>query len=159
MEQMVSQIDLFPTIMEVIGAEPLDGLEGSSLLPVVREPQSSEPVHDFIFTEQTYHGSLEPIRAVRSERYKYVQRKVTPAPRMRQAGPTTPLLEDVGWYERSNATEEFYDLYLDPQEACNRIDDPRLSDELSAHRAALTTWMTATNDPFISGGFPAPPGS
>jgi len=156
-EQIVSQVDLFPTIMELIGAKAPAWLEGSSLLPVATTAGSSEPVRDFVFTEQTYHGSLEPIRAVRSERYKLIQRKVTPAPRMRHAGPTTPLLEAIGWYERSDAAEEFYDLYLDPQEACNRIDDATLSEEIGAHRTAITTWMTTTNDPFVSGRLPQPP--
>jgi N-sulfoglucosamine sulfohydrolase len=154
-EPVVEQLDLYPTILELVGAEPRPWAEGTSLLPLLRNETDS--VHDYVFTEQTYHGALEPIRAVRSERYKLVRRVRTPAPIMRHDGPTTPLLEEIGWYERSNATTELYDLYLDPQEACDRAGDPHYE---AVHRelsSALDSWMERTADPFAVGAFPDPP--
>lgn len=154
-EPVVEQFDLYPTILELAGANPRPWVEGRSLLPLVRGETGR--LHDFVFTEQTYHGSAEPLRAVRSERYKLVRRIITPAPVKRHDGPTTPLLEEIGWYERSDATEELYDLYLDPQEACNRIGDPRYSEVASELSSALDAWMERTGDPFPSGSFPEPP--
>lgn len=154
-EPIVEQFDLYPTILELIGADPRPWTEGRSLLPLVLG--ESEKLHDYVYTEQTYHGSAEPLRAVRSERYKLVRRIVTPAPVQRHDGPTTGSLEEIGWYERSDATEELYDLYLDPQEACNRIGDPRYAGVVSELSSALDRWMERTGDPFPSGSFPEPP--
>lgn len=154
-EPIVEQVDLYPTILELIGANPRPWMEGTSMLPLVRG--EAERLHDYVFTEQTYHGGAEPLRAVRSQRYKLVRRTTTPAPIMRHDGPTTPLLEGIGWYERSDATEELYDLYLDPQEACNRIGDSRYDAIVSELSSALDAWMARTGDPFPSGSFPEPP--
>jgi N-sulfoglucosamine sulfohydrolase len=155
-EPLVEQFDLYPTILELIGASPRPWVEGTSLLPLVRG--EAEQIHDYVFTEQTYHGDAEPIRAVRSERHKLVRRTMTPAPIKRHDGPTTPLLEELGWYERSDATEELYDLYLDPQEACNRIGDPRYAEVRAELTRALEQWMDRTGDPFPTGVFPERPG-
>ena len=154
-EPIVEQLDVYPTILELIGAKPRPWAEGKSLLPLVRGETGS--LHDYVFTEQTYHGTLEPIRAVRSERYKLVRRKRTPAPIMRQDGPTTSLLEGLGWYERADDTTELYDLYLDPLEACNRAGDARCARVLGDLSRALDSWMERTADPFATGDFPEPP--
>ncbi len=155
-EEIIPQFDLYPTLLELSGQEVPEWVEGKSLINVVNDEADGSPLHDYVFTEQTYHGVLEPMRAARSERYKLVLRTRTPAPIMRPDGPTTPLLEQIGWFERSDATAEFYDLYLDPQEACNRIDDPELAGPVAAHREALDEWMKRTNDPFVTGSFPEP---
>ena len=156
-EEIIPQFDVYPTALELIGATKPDWAEGKSLVGLVNGRDHVAPLHEYVFTEQTYHGSLEPIRAVRSERYKFLRRTRTPAPIMRPDGPTTPVLERIGWFERSDATEEFYDLYLDPQEANNRIGDPTLTPVIKAHRAALDGWMEQTGDPFLTGEFPEPP--
>lgn len=155
-EPMIEQFDLYPTVLELIGASPRPWAEGKSLLPLVRG--ETEALHDYVYTEQTYHGDAEPIRAVRSERYKLVRRIMTPAPVKRHDGPTTGLLEEIGWYERSDAHEELYDLYLDPQEACNRIGEESYAGVRSELSSALDSWMSRTGDPFPSGSFPPRPG-
>lgn len=154
-EPIVSHLDVAPTILDVLGEDPRPWHRGSSLLPLVRG--EVESAHEGIFTEQTYHGSLEPLRCVRSERYKLVRRHFADGPRMRQDGPSTEVVAPFGWYDRQIGHEELFDLYLDPMEACNRIDDPSYQGIADDLRRRLDTWMAETGDCFPSGNFPAPP--
>jgi N-sulfoglucosamine sulfohydrolase len=155
-EPMVSQLDLYPTICSLIGAQPGHQLEGRDLLPLVRG--EVDKLHDAVFAEQTWHGQLEPLRSVRTERYKYVRRHLPIGPKLRSDGPTSPVMEALGWFDRPLGHEELYDLYLDPWEAHNRIDDPALRDLRADLTARLDRWMHDTGDFFPRGAFPDPPG-
>ncbi len=154
-EGLVHHLDLYPTLLDILQLPHEHPLEGKSLLPFVCG--ETDTPHELIFTEQTYHGALEPLRAVRSERYKYIRRHFTTGPRLRHDGPTSPLMASFGHYDRPLGHEELFDLYLDPMEACNRAQDPAYADIKTELSAALDTWMAATNDPFPSGQFPPKP--
>ncbi|WP_309381393.1 sulfatase family protein [Cerasicoccus frondis] len=152
-QPMVTHLDLYPTICELLGKTPGHKLEGLSLLPLVNE--EVDYLHEYTFGEQTYHGLLEPLRSIRTERYKYVRRYFSTGPQMRHDGPaTTPIMEEAGWYDRDLGHEELFDLHLDPWEACNRINDPLYLSIKTKLSARLDEWMIETNDPFIDGKFP-----
>lgn len=154
-ESLVSHLDLYPTLCELLGRQPEHPLEGKSLLPLIRG--ETEDLHDAIFAEQTYHGLLEPLRWVRTKRYKYIRRHFATGPIMRHDGPPTPILEGCGWYERPLGHEELFDLYLDPWEACNRAQDPTYAGIREELARRLDEWMEKTGDPFPTGQFPPPP--
>lgn len=156
-EPMVSHLDILPTLFELIGKTPAHQLEGKSLLPLVRGEK--ETLHEATFAEQTYHGGLEALRSVRTERWKYIRRHSPTGPWMRHDGPTTPVMEASGHYDRDGGTEELYDLYLDPMEACNRIHDPDCAAIRADLAQKLEDWMEATGDCFPSGEFPKRPAS
>jgi len=154
-EPMVTHLDLYPTICELLGREPDHPLEGKSLLPLAGGGVGA--LHEFTFAEQTYHGPLEPLRSVRTERYKYIRRHFPTGPRMRHDGPTTPLMEALGHYDRAVGHEELFDLYLDPWETCNRAADPALAEIKAGLSRQLDEWMARTRDPFACGQFPPTP--
>lgn len=154
-EPMVTHLDIYPTVCELLGKTVTHHLEGKSLLPLVRGDVLE--LHEAIFAEQTYHGALEPLRSIRTERHKFIRRHFLTGPKMRHDGPPTPIMESFGWYDRPIGHEELFDLYLDPMEAYNRASDPTyasikatLADKLDAH-------LAATRDPFPTGIFPRPP--
>lgn len=155
LEPMVSHLDLFPTVCELIGRQPKQQLMGKSLLPLVKDEVSQ--LHRYIFSEQTHHVERgpEPQRAVRTERYKYVVRHFEKGPIMWHDGPTTPVMREAGWYNRPQQKEALFDLYLDPMEACNRIGDPALADVRAELSGVLQQWMEETGDPMARGEFPA----
>ena len=74
-DALVTHLDLYPTICDVVGLEHPPWLEGRSLLPLVRGDVAE--VHDEVFAEVTYHAAYEPQRAVRTKRYKYMRRTTT----------------------------------------------------------------------------------
>ena len=154
-EPMVTHLDVYPTLCEILGKTVPHKLEGKSLLPLLRGEVSA--LHDAVFAEQTYHGPLEPLRSVRTERYKYTRRHFETGHQMRHCGPPTPVMEKLGWYDRPLGHEELFDLYLDPMEACNRIHDPAYAAIKADLSARLDAHLRATNDPFLSGNLPPTP--
>ncbi|MFP4143873.1 MAG: sulfatase [Phycisphaeraceae bacterium] len=156
-EPVVSHVDLYPTLLDVLGKQVDHELRGKSLLPLAKG--ETDKVRDYVFAEQTYHGKggFEPLRSVRGERYKLVRRHFPEGPRLRQDGPSNKVMEQVGFYDRHLAREELFDLYIDPWEACNRIDDPALQGVRKELGEALDQWMEETGDPFPTGNFPKQP--
>src|SRR5207247_1678035 len=71
-DAMVSQIDLFPTLCDLLEIEKPAWLQGRSLLPLLHG--EAEEVNDEIFAEVTYHAAYEPQRCVRTRRWKYIRR-------------------------------------------------------------------------------------
>lgn len=154
-EPMVSHLDIYPTICEAIGAQPVHKLEGQSLTPLAAG--QVDQLHDVVYTEQNYHGPLEALRSARSERYKYVRHHEATGHKMRHDGPITETMESFGWYDRATGEEELFDLYLDPMEACNRIEDPALAGVKAELSGKLDAWMASTDDCFPRGEFPLIP--
>lgn len=157
---MISQIDIFPTICELLGVERPAWLQGKSMLPLLRE--ETEEINEEIFAEVTYHAAYNPQRAVRTKRWKYVRRFDA------RQGPVLPNVDDSpsknlwlrhGWRERPIPPEQLYDLIFDPSEACNLAGDPAYAGALAEMRGRLDRWMHATDDPLLRGPVPAPPGA
>lgn len=69
----VRTIDIAPTVLELVGLRPGTQMQGRSLLPVLRNPQGAptEPaLMECLFPR--YHYGWAPLRAVRTEQWKYV---------------------------------------------------------------------------------------
>jgi N-sulfoglucosamine sulfohydrolase len=157
---LVSHVDLFPTICELAGIEPPARLQGRSLLPVMR--REVEDVNDAIFAELTYHAAYEPVRAVRTERWKYIRRfgdRLRPVLPNTDDSPTKDLLLAEGWGELELPREALHDLRFDPVEAQNLIDAPHCAEIARELRARLDAWMRETEDPLLDGPVPAPEGA
>lgn len=157
---MVSHIDIFPTICELLEIEMPTWLQGTSLMPLIRG--EAEEINDEIFADVTYHAAYEPKRCVRTKRWKYIRRFD------HREKPVLPncddsLSKDVwlehGWGEREVAAEALYDLVFDPNEAHNLADDPDKASVLEAMRQRLQDWMERTDDPLLKGPVPAPRGA
>lgn len=158
LDAMVTHLDLYPTLCELAGLAPPVWLDGKSLLPLIAG--TAPKLHDAIFTEQGWHEVAEPMRAVRTTRYKYIRRYDPFGPKARNcdAGPTQVVLEKFGWFDRLLGEEQLFDLMLDPQELCNLAADPQAANVLAALRQDLHDWMQRTRDPLLSGK-PVPPPS
>ena len=159
-DALVSHIDIFPTICDLLEIDRPRWLQGASMLPLLRG--EVQQIHDAIFAEVTYHAAYEPMRAVRTPYWKYIRRFD------HHLGPVLPncddsLSKDVliahGWKERSQPLEQLYDLVFDPNEASNLANDLSMATILKEMRSRLDDWMHNTNDPLLYGPVPAPPGA
>jgi N-sulfoglucosamine sulfohydrolase len=159
-DAMVSHIDIYPTLCELVGIERPDFLQGLSLLPLVRGETTS--VRDVIFAEMTWHAAYEPQRAVRSERWKYIRRfgdRDRPVLCNCDDSPSKSLWLRLGWAERKVPFEQLYDLAFDPNEAANLADEPAYRSTLEELRERLLGWMADTEDPLLHGDPLPPPGA
>ncbi|MBC7234945.1 MAG: sulfatase [Chloroflexi bacterium] len=161
LDAMVSQIDIFPTICELAAIAPPPWLQGKSWLPLLRGERAE--IHDDIFAEVTYHAAYEPMRCVRTRRYKYIRRfddRDAPVLPNCDDSPSKALWMDHGWAERAPAAEQLYDLIFDPNETNNLAADPALTGVLADMRGRLQRWMERTDDPLLkTRAVPAPSGA
>jgi len=64
-----------------------------------------------------------------------------------------------GWATRPVARERLHDLFFNPGEGRNSIDDPAYAEVAADLRARLQKWMEQTDDPLLDGPVSAPPGA
>jgi N-sulfoglucosamine sulfohydrolase len=152
---LVSSIDLMPTLLDMVGiAIPAD-VQGRTLLPLLVDP-SAESDRDAVFAEMTMHANTDafPMRSVRTDRYRYIRNyNDRPVP---MEGGDQPWVEEVlamnlpGFrWTAPRVAEELYDLASDPTEQTNLATDPGSQQILADLRARLDAHMAATSDPWL----------
>ncbi len=156
-----SHLDIFPTVCDLLKIKPPSWLRGKSLIPLIQG--KIDELHDELFFEVNYHAAYEPMRAVRTRRWKYIKRLAKQ--------PTTPVLPNCddsesksvwlnhGWKKISLPEESLFDLVFDPNERNNLADGSDHKTIIDSLRNRLQRWMQETNDPLLSGDLSPPPGA
>lgn len=158
-DALVSQLDVYPTVCDVLELPRPSWLEGHTLMGLADGSQQS--VRDETYAEITYHACYEPVRSVRTAGYRYIRRFDVPA-RTRNitgnvdAGMSKEYMLKHGWGSLQTPAEEFYDVRLDPAQKINLADLPEYQAPLHDHRVRLAQWMERTSDPLLAGHVPAP---
>jgi N-sulfoglucosamine sulfohydrolase len=159
-DSLVSHIDLFPTICDLLEIDTPEWIQGRSVMPLING--EAEEIHDAIFAEGTYHAAYEPQRGIRTRRWKYVRRfgdRRTPVIVNTDDSPSKELWLRNGWRQRPVAPEHLYDLFFDPAELHNLIDDESCLPVVVDLRERLERWMEETDDPLLEGPVAPPPGA
>ena len=151
-DALLSQIDLFPTLCELLDIPKptwLQGLSFSALL-MGNEVQPREE----LCAEITYHCNYEPQRMVRTPRYLYI-RRFTEWNGIYCAdcdeGASKTLWMENGWQNRTIDREQLYDLLFDPMEADNQVDNPEYQTVLQDMRGRMERWQKKTEDFLYTG--------
>jgi len=86
-QELVSTLDLMPTLLAVAAAKPVANLPGLSLVPLLRDEETRW--RRYLFTEYHTHSAhnFYPQRAVRNERYKLIQNLMQDAAGIRTVRP------------------------------------------------------------------------
>lgn len=156
--ELVSNIDLLPTLLSAVGAEVPETMHGRSFLPLLRgaayQPRTE------VFAEKTFHSYYDPMRSVRTERYCYVRNFengfLVEVPGDIQLGAI--FRADPGRYSADRpAIRELYDLAADPGQTANVADDPAYAEVVADLDARLREHMVATDDPLCDGPVTSPP--
>lgn len=148
-DTLVSTVDIAPTLLDMVGAEPLPAAQGRSLAPLLRGA-SLEPL-DALFSEMEFHAGAIPTRAVRTDRFKYIL-NLDDTPLGFGGAKSQPYiaalseLPEHDW-DAPRVPEELYDLDADPLERTNLVDDPAHADTLAELRGRLADWQASTEDP------------
>ncbi|MFQ6095558.1 MAG: sulfatase [Candidatus Bathyarchaeia archaeon] len=159
-DALLSNIDFMPTILDICDIPIPEKVQGRSMLPLVRG--ELEKLHDEIFVEQTYHAAYDPMRGVRTERYKYIrsyeERPFWFPPNV-DAGLSKEVVRRLGYFDRPRPAEMLFDLSADPVERENLATDPNYVDLLEKMRSTVERWMQQTVDPLLKGYVPPHPGA
>ncbi|RLD10003.1 MAG: hypothetical protein DRI44_07185 [Chlamydiae bacterium] len=119
-------------------------------MPLVR--RETDHIHDELFFEVNYHVAYEPMRAVRTKRWKYIKRfdgRSTPVLTNCDDSESKLVWLEHGWKDRKVPEESLYDLFFDPNETNNLIEDVDSQTILKDIRYCLEKWMKETNDFYI----------
>jgi len=157
-DELISNVDVLPTLLEACGIDAPTHPAGRSFLPLLRtDTASDEPYEprDAVFAGKTYHDTYDPQRCVRTARFKYIRHfAVNIFIDLRLATITRRDQFATDWRRRTD--EELYDLENDPDETHNLADDPACADQLKSMRRRLLHWMRQTSDPLLQGPVQSP---
>jgi N-sulfoglucosamine sulfohydrolase len=163
-EELVSTLDLMPTLLAVAGADPVAELPGSSLVPLLRDEET--PWRHYLFTEYHTHSAhnFYPQRTVRNDRYKLIQnlmpgqdnpgydftlkRFFADLPQRIEAAPD--LIRESYHDMKTPPEYELYDLQNDPYEFLNLATDAAHAAVLVELKQQLVAWRTDTKDPLLN---------
>ncbi len=159
-DALVSQVDLYPTVCELLGIERPAWLQGVSIVPIVRG--EADEVNDAVFAEVTYHAAYEPQRAIRTREWLHIERfdeRTEPVLPNCDDGESRDFLLDHGWGDRLVDRVHLYDNIFDPMQRRNLAGDAAYAAILDDLRDRLREWMERTGDPLLDGPVPLPPGA
>lgn len=158
-DHLVSHIDVFPTLCDLLQLEKPSWLQGTSFA------QSFEDIHaktrDEIYAEVSYHTSYEPIRCIRNERYKYIRYYDSEYLHMNLSNIDESLTKDYfmenDLTKRVKYKEALYDTIYDMGERCNIVANEEVSDIVAMLSNKLDQHMKNTKDPLCEGAIQTKP--
>jgi arylsulfatase A-like enzyme len=117
--QVVENLDIMPTVLELLGVDLLDSYEGQSMLPLLNSEPSAADSFSSSFAEY-YRARIGWVRSIRTKRWRYIYNPEEIVPRCRP---------NHGYFEL--AAEELYDHRVDPKELNNVLaSHPEVAAEL-----------------------------
>jgi arylsulfatase A-like enzyme len=151
---LVSNVDILPTLLAACGFDIPDTVQGTSFLPLLQGQEVR--TRDALFAEKTFHDCYDPMRCVRTEKFKYIRyfEKLSHHPVPGDCL-NSGASRELGRIERSGF-EELYDLEQDPQERRNLAEDAAYAQVCRDMRARLAAWMQGTGDPLLRGPVASP---
>ena len=155
---LVSTIDLGPTVLSLAGLEVPYHMQGQAFLGL-----RAKPPRDYVYVSRDrYDESYDMVRAVRDRRFKYIRncRPELPYQLWIPYLNRHPIMQEV-WrlylagelnetqllmFQYPRPTEELYDTESDPYEIHNLAGDAAHEGDLVRLRAALDNWLREVGD-------------
>ena len=157
-DDLVSLIDLPPTVLSLAGLPIPDYMQGQAFLGEAK----AAPRRYVYAAKDRMDPALDNARAVRDQRFKYIYNHHPERPfvqflpyrdrmalmqelhRLNEAGELEgpPAL----WFRKTKPPEELYDTAADPHEIHNLAGDSTYAAKLHALRAAFRVWERQTGD-------------
>jgi arylsulfatase A-like enzyme len=148
-DELFSGVDLVPTLLELLGVPIPEDVQGlSHAARLVAPGDGAEPVRREVFTAKTYHDAFDPIRAIRTKEFSYIE-NYAPRPELElpwdiEDSPSGRVVAPEVAGKR--AASELYDLLADPGEKHNLQDDPKYAEVAEGLALRLHEWREQTSD-------------
>lgn len=156
-DQLVSFVDLAPTLLKLTGQSPPEYLQGRAFI------NSDTPEREYIHAAaDRLDAYTDRIRAVRNHRFKYIRNYMSDRGYYLPIGyreeiPTMKellrlrdenKLNDIQmqWFRENKPAEELFDVVNDPHEINNIINDPEYADVLKKLRTEMDRWLNEIHD-------------
>lgn len=156
-DEMITNIDYLPTILELVGIPIPENVQGRSFVPLL-DGKSYKPRQE-IFSELTYHDYYDPRRAIRTETHKLIV-NFTTAPAFMDPSQSWRPQADVMTPENHAAAYhpdvELYDLAKDPWEQKDVARDPKYAQIRRDLLDRLKKHLVQTKDPILQGAVTSP---
>lgn len=157
-DELVSFVDLPPTVLSLAGVQPPETWHGRAFLG---QHKSNPPAQVFGIRDRV-DEVLEMSRTVITENYQYIRNFFPHRPRMQRSfySERTPIRQeirrlhaegklqgDAAWLMApTKPVEELYDIQTDYWEMNNLANDPDQAERLETMRQTLYDWMLETRD-------------
>jgi arylsulfatase A-like enzyme len=151
-DELFSGVDLVPTLLGFLGVDEPADVEGMSHTTNLLAPTAkTTTVREQVYTSKTYHDSFDPIRAIRTKEYSYIEnyarRPLLDLPWDIEESPSGKAV--APFVGRLRPQRELYDLLDDPTETNNLLvgDDTDRSEAIADELAVqLHDWRQKTGD-------------
>jgi len=163
-DDLFSGVDLLPTLLELLGISVPGDVDGVSHAAALLAPVTgAAPVRDHVYTTKTYHDSFDPMRAIRTKDYSYIEnyphtgnRPLLDLPLDIEDSPSGQAVAPSIAGPRPD--RELYDVRADPGETTNLLSNSAAdADAIAADLAVrLHDWCARTGD-VIPDGVPHQP--
>lgn len=122
-KNLVSLIDLAPTLLEVAGLSPSPLTQGRSLMPLLHGREVADWTNECFVEHDLLNGQTFGSRTLVSESFKLVD-----------------------YLQEGEMADQFFDLKRDPQEKWNLVNEPSYSSLVKTLRLRLERWRKRTQD-------------
>jgi len=156
-DELVSNIDCLPTLLDLLALPVPVNMQGHSFAPLL-DGQPYAP-REAVFTEMTYHDYYDPRRAIRTGTHKLIVNFssarffMDPSQSWRpRSDVVSPPNHAVSYHNHV----ELYDLAADPWELHDLADDPQYAAVRADLLARLHRHLVETGDPILQGAVTSP---
>jgi arylsulfatase A-like enzyme len=158
-EDLVSFVDLAPTVLSLAGIKPPDYMQGQAFLGKYK---SAEPRKYIFGSGDRFDEFSDRIRIVRDKRYLFVKNYFPEIQAYKDVAYRKQMdmmnellrLRDAGklsgptayWFRLTKTPEEFYDCQTDPYNVHDLINDPAYKDKIIELRSTLNQFILDVHD-------------
>jgi len=161
---LTTNLDILPTVLELLGAPPPPALDGRSWMPIIKGESGRTQEFVFTYVNEVSSGLSYPTRAVQDDRYSLIFSAWADgklALRLESMlGLTYPAMIEAARTDAKMAARvkqyvygvplALYDLKSDPGQRRNLIDDPAQKRRAARMKDMLFQEMQRTKDPQLA---------